>query len=109
MNELVGNSIAGDGPTKYYWLSWYHEGELGTFELHRPWWVSGYRGSDDAATICAAVVATSEYHARNIIDRSYDSPPGQLEFRFVEEQAPGWWPFCDRFRRAAWMRWPEES
>jgi hypothetical protein len=89
-----------------FWISWYHTEDLGPFELHSPWWVSGYRGDDDAATICAAVHADSEHAAKNIIDRAYDSPPGQLEFRFCEARGPRWVPFSERFPKAEWMVWP---
>ncbi len=86
-----------------YWISWF-DPCYGGWELHSPWWVSGYRGSDDAPTICAAVKAESAEEAKASIHRAYDMPC-TLEFRFVEEKPPGWSPFSDRFRRAEWMQW----
>lgn len=96
---------------KNFWLSWYH---AGAFELHTPWWISGYRSAqedqeEDQATICAAVVAESEEAAKQLIIACHDTPPTEIEFRFVEERPSGWSPFCDRFRAASWMRWPPEK
>jgi hypothetical protein len=89
-----------------FWLSWYHDGEvLGPFELHTPWWVSGYRGYDE--TICAAVLAADEEAAREIVVGAYETwPKNGIEFRFVTLQEPGWSPFGDRFPGAEWMQWP---
>lgn len=92
-----------------FWLSWYHTEDMGPLELHSPWWVSGYRGSDDAATICAAVIATDETEAESLIRASYDTQPDGIDWRFCEEQTRDWSPFCDRFPRRDWMQWPENE
>ena len=91
-----------------FWVSWYQDLSIG-FELHTPWWVSGWRMvSEDVnqGTICAAIMATSEDDAQRRVVAAHDREPHHLEFRFVNEQEPGWTPFCDRFERADWMRWP---
>jgi hypothetical protein len=87
-----------------YWLSWYHEERFGEFELHWPWWVSGWRCSDDAATICAAVRARDGEAAQRICRDAYDARPREMEWRFVTEKPPGWSPYGSRFGKGAWMR-----
>jgi hypothetical protein len=88
-----------------YWISWYHNFEKhGEFELHSPWWISGGDlGGNDI--VVAAVRAEDEDAARVIIHQSYDKPPVWLDWRFVNERADDWAPFCDRFPQASWMKW----
>lgn len=90
---------------KSYWVSWYHTENLGGFELNTPWWRSGYRGSDDAPTICAAIRADHEEGARDRVLTSYDVRPDDVEWRFVEERPDDWTPFSGRFPKAGWMDW----
>lgn len=91
---------------KRFWLSWYST-RMGDFELHWPWWVSGIRCSDDAETVCAAVIAEDEDAAWQVIIDSHDEPkPKELEKRFCNERDDDWLPFCDRFPRDDWMQWP---
>lgn len=85
---------------KPFWISWYGSG---AFEYHGPWWVSGYR--DETAMFCAAVMATDDEHAKSLIREAHDDKADQ-EWRFATPRAPDWSPFCDRFQRADWMRWP---
>lgn len=47
-------------PGRPYWVSWYQTKTLGPFELHTPWWVSGWRLDDGGDSICAAVMAADE-------------------------------------------------
>lgn len=89
-----------------FWVSWHHTDKLGEFELHSPWWVSGQRGDDDAASICAAVQADSAQGAMNLVLKSYDETPQSLEWRFVEDRSEDWTPFSGRFPKADWMQWP---
>lgn len=92
---------------KRWWVSWYDQ-RYGKWELHSPWWVSGERSADEAKTICAAVIAPDEDGAKRLIIMAHDEPrPRDLEWRFVEERPEHWHPFCDRFERADWMRWPK--
>lgn len=76
-----------------YWISWYQ-----LTEDHRPlrfppgkhilgWWCTGYRGSDNAATLVAAVAAQSKEQAEWMIDFDWAAPVGgkQIEWRFCEE------------------------
>ena len=91
-----------------FWVSWWHdvEGERSGFELHCPWWVSGSRDDDDAQSIVAAVMALDEDDAKARIVAAHDHTDVTLEWRFVNPRDPGWEPFCNRFPRAEWMRWP---
>ena len=88
-----------------FWLSWWHSHEyMGAFELHSPWWVSGY-GDDGRVSICAAICARNAIDASKKVWCSYDKEPPTLNFRFCEERPPGWSPFSERFPRADWMEW----
>lgn len=91
---------------KRFWVSW--TGRNGVFELHSPWWISGYPGDGDSedAIFCAAVVAEDEDGARQVIYDAHDRPNTSLDWRFVEERPDDWTPFNSRFRPAAWMQWP---
>jgi len=90
---------------KKYWVSWVHKEGDGAFELHSPWWISGY-DSNDNPMICAAIKTDMipEHHIR----LSYDNPPEDIAFRFAEERPEKWSPFCDRFAKADWMKWDDE-
>jgi hypothetical protein len=88
-----------------YWISWYGTGA--GFELHSPWWITGYRLSDDeddGATICAAIKANSEDEAKQKIIDAHDKPVS-IEWRFIEERPKNWSPFATRFLRSPWMQW----
>jgi len=101
---------------KPYWISW--TGKVGVFEWHGPWWVSGtshvQRSGEDIAAafseantrdnIVAAVMAESEEHAQALIRAAHDDGVGPKEWRFCEDRAPDWSPFCARFPRAEWMQ-----
>lgn len=91
-----------------WWLSWYHGKQYGEFELNSPWWMSGTRMNDEAITLCAAIKAKTEDNAKQIIFDAYDVCPDSIEFRFIEQRADDWSPFCDRFPKADWMRWEQE-
>lgn len=92
-----------------YWVSWWRDLSVG-FELHSPWWVSGYRyvGDDgiEQASICAAIMAEDDVDAQRRVIAAHDREPHYLEFRFANERDADWSPFCDRFERADWMQWP---
>lgn len=91
---------------KRYWVSWYFDCAAdGPFELHSPWWITGWDGRG-RATVCAAIIADSEDDARRAVREGYDSPPDDLEWRFVDQRDSDWSPFGDRFKRADWMQWP---
>lgn len=94
---------------KNFWVSWY--GSPIPYELHTPWWISGYRmdGDDDnpdTPTICAAVQAEDEVGAMEVVMAAHDTRPDELEWRFVSVRPDDWEPFNSRFPRAAWMKWP---
>jgi hypothetical protein len=91
-----------------FWVSWYSPDELGSWELHSPWWVSGWAvtETEDVQTICAAIKAKDEDDARTRVLASYDKPPATVAWRFVEERPADWTPFNDRFLKADWMVWP---
>jgi hypothetical protein len=89
----------------YRWVSWYWTKEMGAFELHAPWWISGYRMADEAATVCAAFPAEiSESEAEIFVAASYDNKPESIEWRFNNLKEGE--PFCERFPKADWMTWP---
>lgn len=91
-----------------FWVSWYSDVPLDEFEYHGPWWISGM-SADDADIICAAVVATDEETAKEVIRLCYDNPPARITWRFCNERPDDWAPFCDRFQRADWMKWPSPA
>lgn len=97
---------------KNFWISWF--GTAGAWELHTPWWISGYRIVADRfafdeerqePTVVAAVKALNADEAKQIILDAHDTKPKELEWRFVEERPDDWTPFSGRFPRAAWMQW----
>jgi hypothetical protein len=88
---------------KNYWVSWYADEDV-AFTLNTPWWCTGWRCADGAATVCAAVKAMNEYDAKDVIVAAHDDLVS-LEWRFVNERPDEWSPFCDRFPRADWMVW----
>lgn len=88
-----------------FWVSWYCvDAQMGKFELHWPWWITGY-ASDDSAIICAAVRAADKYEAMGLIIKAHDGPVSDIRWRFIERQPVEWSPFDDRFQQADWMRW----
>lgn len=87
-----------------FWISWFHKKEFSPFELHTPWWVSGYDG-DGSETVCAALIADDDEKAREMIYACYDVRPDVIEWRFCHSKEEDWSPFCDRFPRAGWMKW----
>ena len=91
-----------------WWVSWY--GSETPFTLHSPWWVSGWAlgATRDVPTICAAVIAPDEAGAKRAIVAAHDRAV-RLKWRFVNQQPDDWQPFCDRFQRRKWMRWPKPS
>lgn len=101
----------GAQPLKRFWLSWTAKDE-GPFTLWSPWWISGAAlytdGKDilERPTICAAVIAPDEDAAKGVIRAAHDKPPLDLEWRFCNERPQDWSPFCDRFPRGDWMKWP---
>lgn len=90
-------------------MSWYATKENGPFTLNTPWWISGERCSDGAATVCAAVMAESAADAQSTIVKAHDSILEGIEWRFVNDKPEDWDPFCDRFPRAKWMTWPKSK
>lgn len=92
---------------KNYWISWYHEKEFSERknDCLIPEWVTGWRVDDEAQTVCAAVKADNEDEAKEIIARSYQDRPKNIEFRFCEKCEDDWIPFNDRFRKREDMEW----
>jgi hypothetical protein len=95
-------------PEKAFWISWQHYMEaMGPFELHSPWWVSGYGNDEDGPydSICAAVRANDEEAAKALVAASYDDAPDTVKWRFCEPRPDTWTPFCERFPKTDWMKW----
>lgn len=95
-----------------FWISWWSHPTVG-FELHSPWWVTGYSsqgfGAEEAQrSLCAAVLAENAEAAKAAVVAAHDAPV-DLEWRFVEHRPDSWSPFNDRFPRKSWMRWPAEA
>jgi hypothetical protein len=90
---------------KSFWISWYSPKDIGAFELHSPWWVSGCRVSDSSITICAAIRADNENSAKAFIYNCYDKKLKEIEFRFCDEFQGS--PFSDKFQQQQWMQWEE--
>jgi hypothetical protein len=87
-----------------YWLSWEHKGKYGSFTLDWPWWISG--SGSGYQSICAAVRASNEEEAKEIVLKSFDErPKEEITWRFVNDREDGWSPFCERFPKADWMVW----
>ena len=93
---------------KSYWISWTALEPLHTFELHSPWWVSGYNAYDNP-TIVAAVRAPSPEAAVEVVRNAYDSPPPIIDLRFCDEMPAGRSPFSDRFPKCEWMAWDGDA
>jgi len=92
-----------------YWISWYHHPDDGPFELHTPWWVSGFTMEEiQRDTIVAAVQAESVEAAWEVIHQSYDTRPTRIETRFCEPLGDRE-PFSERFPRGDWMKWPADA
>jgi len=87
-----------------FWLSWYSPEPMSAFELHSPWWVSGY--TDNETIVVAAVRAESEEAAWASVRNAYDYPPEMRE-RFIEPLTGS--PFSGRFPQANWMRWDNKG
>lgn len=90
-----------------WWISWYSDVPLPSFELHSPWWVSG-EDADGHETVVAAVRAKNEDEARWQILRAYDTQPDDVRWRFCEALTHDT-PFTDRFPKAVWMAWDDKG
>jgi hypothetical protein len=97
-----------------FWVSWYTSKALGPFEWHGPWWITGQTCEEPPrSTVCAAVLAVDEEHAKEAIRLAYDKRQADLEWRFCNERERGWAPWkvndpthTSRFQPRPWMRWP---
>lgn len=86
-----------------WWISFYvPDGSMGEFELHSPWWISGY--GDDETTIVAAVKADDEDGAWQQVIDSFDDEANYRE-RFIEPLPDDRSAFSDRFPKSKWMAW----
>lgn len=88
-----------------FWCSFWSD-DPSKWEYHGPWWISGYRDLAEAeqSSICCAVVAEDEEHAKRIIEAAHDKGHAPAEWRFVNPLEGA--PFNGRFKRAKWMKWP---
>lgn len=90
-----------------WWVSWYSTSPMDEFELHSPWWVTGYTMDEPQANIIVAAVRAPEAAAAYAqVRAAYDNGPEGFRERFVEPLTRS--PFTDRFPQAAWMRWDAE-
>lgn len=95
-----------------FWISWYTPRPMSEFELHSPWWVSGYADAADGTPltiVVAAVLAVDAEDAWEQIAAAFDEPrsPSDFDRRFCEEHpelaTDG--PFSPRWPKARWMAW----
>jgi len=87
-----------------FWISWYSYAPRDTFELHSPWWCSGY-DADGNDILIAAVRAEDEDAAWAQVRAAYDDQPAAVAERFVEDVPDDWSPFSGRWPKADWMAW----
>ena len=89
---------------RFYWCPEKH----GSFCLCTPWWETGIGGNEpEYRTICAAIKARDEEHAKEIVVCSFDKLPEDLNFSFVEPRPDDWDPLANeggRFPPAEWMQ-----
>lgn len=97
-----------------YWLSWTTVFEDdGKFELHSPWWTSGWclnAEEQEESVINAAVRADSEDQAWEKVAAAYEIPPeGGVNKRFIHHVKDGdakpWERAGTRFVIEDWMEW----
>lgn len=96
---------------KAWWMRWYTpDGQISRFELHSPWWISGY--GDNETILVAAVLADTAEEAWSKIRGAYDEPRRDDDVtesfaELIPSDAPqpfdeGW---SDRWPKAWWMAW----
>jgi hypothetical protein len=89
-----------------WWISFYVPDEhFGEFELHSPWWVSGY--GDEETIVVAAIRADNEEAAWQRVIDAFDDEAHYRE-RFCEPLDRDD-PFVDRFPQGAWMDWSDHA
>jgi len=88
-----------------FWMSWFVSEEDYRPLTYPPnaailgWWCTG-TSSDDRATLCGLVDATTEEEARAAVLRDW---PG-IEWRFIEPQDADYVIMSDRFPLSDWMK-----
>ena len=89
-----------------WWISFYVPSEkLREFELHSPWWVSGY--TNDEIILVAAIRADDEEAAWQRVIDAFDDEADYRE-RFCDSLGRES-PFVDRFPKASWMDWSDHA
>lgn len=96
-----------------WWISWYSPEALGGFELHWPWWRSGWtieRDGTEKTVLVAAVRADTEDEAFEIIESAYlEKPEDGVERRFCDKLEDGetmpWEHEGTRFPLMDWQEW----
>lgn len=91
-----------------WWISWYTEADLTTFEMHSPWWLSGAAFDPDRDILVAAVRAADEDAAWDYVRSCYDDQPAEIQERFIEplDDHP---VFTGRFPKSDWMAWEPDG
>lgn len=85
-----------------WWISFYVPSEhFGEFELHSPWWISGY--TEYEMIVVAAIRAEDEEAAWQRVIDAFDDEADYRE-RFCEPLGRDS-PFVDRFPQSSWMEW----
>lgn len=97
---------------KWWWVSWFSPEEYGGFELHIPFWRSGWYFTNDSKEVTifvAAVSGASEEDVFAKISAAYDTPPVDgVSKRFCEplQQPYPWEREGTRFVKEDWMELP---
>lgn len=97
-----------------YWISWTSCFDVdGGFELHSPWWISGWSYNEkdqEESVFVGAIRADSEDEAFAKISAAYDAvPDGGVSRRFIEifekDEKKPWEREGGRFQLGDWMEW----
>ena len=53
-------------PDAMWWISWYSDTAMSAFELHSPWWVSGYDADGNETVVAAVLGGTYRYDGTRV-------------------------------------------
>lgn len=103
------NALMNDQNTIPHWVSfWINDNNCDKFEIHFPWWITGY-DMNDRTSICVAIYAHDVEHAKRLVEESFDDGFSLDEWRFADERSsPNFIQQSGRFTiNRDWMVWPE--
>lgn len=117
---LLGYDLDSDGEWRHakhlFWTSWFSDGNHDEFELHGPWWVTGYDAQERIIYV-AGIAAYTEAEAIDVITAA--SGGADIEVLFCTDEGlasadnPPWSTLGGgpalRFPRHEWMAWKPED